>query len=161
MTMIELLVSLALLGAITAAIVSWIQVTIHTGARCSEPARWAGAAEAVLQRIQDDLVTGDFGGGARVPRVSVDDGALSIVTRPMVPGSAPGPVLHRYTFDRVAGALRLEAFAGGLPTGQREVRPLIGGVADWSFAIDEEHTALTVAITSSDGRDQGRSFALR
>jgi hypothetical protein len=159
MTMIEMLVALALLGAITAAIVSWIQVTIHAGARYAEPARWSAAADAVLQRIHDDIVTGDFGGDAREPQVSVNDGALSILTRPMMADSAPGPTLHRYTFDRVAGALRMESFTGGRPTGQRDVRPLLGRVTEWNCTIGEEHTTLTVAITS-DARARRRSFSL-
>ena len=64
LTMIELMLAVSLLAVLMLAVTSWIQVTARAGATTIEPARWRGAAEAVLQLIHDDLVTGSSQGGS-------------------------------------------------------------------------------------------------
>ncbi|MCH8151425.1 MAG: hypothetical protein IH830_03515 [Planctomycetes bacterium] len=190
LTMIELLLAVSLLTPITLAIAAWTQVAARASASAAEPMRWRAAAEAALQLIHDDLVTGDFSGdfssgfsGAQIggrsdqkPRVEVVDGMLRIRTR-ATPGSwtapppAPGTVTPgRVTPGSVTGPAThryiFDAFSGELRLQQRSAhgeqctRPLLDRVRQWQCEIDHEHNLLTIAITSIQGPDVARSYVL-
>ena len=112
LTMVELLLAVSLLTPITLAIAAWTQVAARASASAAEPMRWRAAAEAALQLIHDDLVTGDFAEGPTDPsshesHVEVDDGSLRIRTRAVGSEVIIGPSLHRYILDALSGELRL------------------------------------------------------
>ena len=172
LTMVELLLAVSLLTPITLAIAAWTQVAARASAVAAEPMRWRAAAEAALQLIHDDLVTGDFAGGFsgpqsggrsdQKPRVEVVDGTLRIRTRATpgswtAPGGVTGPATHSYIFDAFSGELRLRQRTAH---GEQRTRPLLDRVRQWQCEIDQEHNLLTIVITSIQGRNVARSYVL-
>lgn len=174
LTMVELLLAVSLLTPITLAIAAWTQVAARASASAAEPMRWRAAAEAALQLIHDDLVTGDFSGGptdrsSQQSRVEVVDGMLRIRTRAtpgswtapapgrVTPGSVTGPATHRYIFDAFSGELRLRQRTAH---GAQSIRTLLDRVRQWQCEIDHEHNLLTIAITSIRGPAVARSYVL-
>ncbi|MCH8166198.1 MAG: prepilin-type N-terminal cleavage/methylation domain-containing protein [Planctomycetes bacterium] len=163
LTMVELLLALSLLSAILLATASWTQVAARTTADSIYPVRWRAAAQAVLQLIHDDLVTGDFtdtqrGRRNQNARVAVVNGALRIRTRAIGhTGDVTGLAIHRYAFDAYSGQLRLDQQT---VTGTRYTRPLLDQVQEWQCVIDEEQNLLTVTITSSEESVIARSYLL-
>ncbi len=163
LTMLELLLALSLLSAIMLATASWTQVAARASADAIYPVRWRAAAEAVLQLIHDDLVTGDFtdtqrGRRNQNARVEVVDGAIRIRTRAVGnTGDVTGLAIHRYAFDAFSGQLQLDQRT---VTGERYTRPLLDHVQEWQCVIDEEQNLLTVTITSSEESVIARSYIL-
>ncbi|MCH8342417.1 MAG: hypothetical protein IH983_00330 [Planctomycetes bacterium] len=171
LTMIELLLAVSLLTPITLAIAAWTQVAARASASAAEPMRWRAAAEAALQLIHDDLVTGDFAEGptdssSQESRVEVVDGMLRIRTRATpgswtapapAPGTVTGPATHHYIFDAFSGELRLRQRSAH---GAQSTRPLLDRVRQWRCEIDHEHNLLTIAVTSIQGRNVARSYVL-
>ncbi len=161
--MVELLLALSLLTAILLATASWTQVAARASADTTYPVRWRAAAEAVLQLIHDDLVTGDFtdtqrGRRDQNARVAVVDGALRIRTRAVGHTvDVTGRAIHRYAFDAFSGQLRLDQRT---VTGTRYARPLLDHVQEWQCVIDEEQKLLTVTITFSEESVIERSYIL-
>ena len=159
LTMIEVLVALGLLSALVLTLTSWIQTTARAAA-LAEPVRWRVAAEAVLQLIHDDLMTGDFLSEQqrrrrRHPRVMVENGSLRIDTRGVQGGDEIGATVHRYKLD----ALRSELGRTNEPKrGRHTTRLLLDDVRNWNCRIDEERTMLTVIITSDAGQSIQRSY---
>ncbi len=161
LTMIEVLVALGLLSTVIFTLTSWI----HSTARAStlaEPVRWHVAAEAALQLIHDDLMTGDFlteqqRRKRRQPRVMVENGSLRIRTRADQGGDETGPTIHRYELDTVTDELG----RSNEPKRMRHTtRLLLDQVDTWLCAQDEERTMLTVIITSDAGQSIQRSYLL-
>lgn len=167
LTMVELLLAVSLLTPITLAIAAWTQVAARASASAAEPMRWRAAAEAALQLIHDDLVTGDFSEGPTDPsshesHVEVVDGMLRIRTRATpgswtAPGNVTGPATHGYIFDAYSGELRLRQRKAH---GEQSIRPLLNRVRRWQCEIDHEHNLLTIAVTSIQGRNVARSYVL-
>ena len=147
LTMLELLVAVSLLAMLMLGVASWIQVTARAGAAGSEPGRWRGAAQAVLQLIHDDLVTGDLGAAGREKPVEIVDRVLVVRTRVRVSDDAVGPIAHRYKFDTSSNTLKLEQ---RLANGRRTTRPLLDDVGEWKCSIDDQRTTLTVTIARRD-----------
>jgi len=147
LTMLELLVAVSLLAMLMLGVASWIQVTARAGARGADPGRWRGAAQAVLQLIHDDLVTGDLGAAEREKPVEIVDRVLVVRTRVRVSDDTVGPIAHRYKFDTSSNTLKLEQ---RLANGRRTTRPLLDDVGEWKCSIDDQRTALTVTIVRRD-----------
>ncbi len=161
LTMIEVLVALGLLSALVFTLTSWIQTTARAGA-LAEPVRWRVAAEAVLQLIHDDLMTGDFlteqqRRRSRQPRVMVENGSLRIRTRAVQPGDETGPTIHRYELDILISELGRTNEAKGR---RHTTRLLLDDVGSFNCRIDEEHTMLNVSITSGSRQSIQRSYPL-
>ena len=161
LTMIEVLVALGLLSALVLTLTSWIQTTARAAA-LAEPVRWSVAAEAVLQLIHDDLMTGDIlteqqRRRSRHPRVTIENGSLRIRTRAVQGGDEIGATVHRYELD----ARTRELGRSNEPKrGRHTTRLLLDHVRNWNCQIDEERTVLTVIITSDAGQSIQRSFLL-
>lgn len=162
LTMIELLVSLGILSAVTLTTVAWTQSAVRA-TRLAEPMRFSAAADAVLQLIHDDLATGDFEldesrrRDQGSPRATIVEGSLRIQTRAVNFSTVAGPVIHHYTLDRVTDELQLREEDA---TGRENSRILLDQVRDWDCAIDDENNVLTVLITSMVGRGLARSYRL-
>lgn len=161
LAMIEVLVALGLLGALVFTLTSWIQTTARAST-LAEPVRWRVAAEAVLQLIHDDLMTGDFlteqqRRKSRHPRVLVENGSLRIRTRAVQGGDETGPTIHRYEFDAITDEL---GRTNEPKRGRHTTRLLLDDVRNWNCQIDEERTMLTVSITSGAGQSIQRSYLL-
>ncbi|MHC4414372.1 MAG: prepilin-type N-terminal cleavage/methylation domain-containing protein [Planctomycetota bacterium] len=157
LTMIELLLALSLLSVLMLAVATWSQVTTRAGASAAEPVRWRAAAEAVLELIHDDLVTGDFGPPASRRPVELIDGVLQIPTRPAPSSGLVGPVVHRYGFNASSGELQLEQRAA---SGRRRTRLLLDRLEDFQCAIEDRRAILTVTITFGEELEVGRSYLL-
>lgn len=160
LTMIELLVSLGILSAVMLATVAWIQSTSQA-VSFAQPMRFRAAAQAVLQLIHDDLRTGDFdsarSGRTTQPKVDVDNGALQLRTRALSSRKIAGPVIHRYTLDRLTGELQLHEENG---VGRQATRLLLDQVRQWELAIAEDNSVLTVSITSHEHQTIRRRYRL-
>lgn len=159
LTMIEVLVALGLLSALMLTVTSWIQTTVRAST-LAEPMRWRGAAEAVLQLIHNDLMTGDYlteQKRTQQPPVMVEDDSLRIRTRAVQSGDETGPTIHRYELD----ALTSELGRSNEPKrGRHTTRLLLDDVGSFNCRIDEERSMLTVSITSGSGQSIRRSFLL-
>ena len=161
LTMIEVLVALGLLSALIFTLTSWIQTTARASS-LAEPGRWRVAAEAVLQLIHDDLMTGDFlteqpSRRNQQPRVMVENGSLRIDTRALISGGGGGPTVHHYALDAFTGEFTR---THGPKLGRKTTRLLLDKVDTWHCAQNEERTMLTVSITSDAGQSIQRSYPL-
>ena len=155
LTMVELLLALSLLSVIMLAVASWTQVTANAAASMAGPVRWRAASEAVFQLIHDDLVSGDFGGGA--PRVDVVDGVFRVTTRATGFSDLVGAVTHRYRHRADSRELLLEE---RVSDGRRRTRVLLDDVSEWRCEIDPEERLLTVMLASGDDLEATRSYPL-
>ncbi len=143
LTLIETLLTLALLAAIVAASASWTALAGRFGSQAVEPMRREAVADAAFTRIYDDLATGDFdervssrkdGGANTHERVRVKDGELEIDGR--------AGVTHTYRLDRASGRLeRIERTGSSSRT-----RILIVDVVEFTCVLDAERQALDVSI---------------
>ncbi len=124
LTMVELLISLALLSLITAAGVGWLQTTTARGVIEADDVRWLAAAERTLQRIAESIVVGDVDPDDRKSRIQVTDGALRIVSRE--PNA--GRVTHSFAVETWSHQL-------SRATDHNAARPLLGDVASWTLAV--------------------------
>ena len=161
LTMIEVLVALGLLSTLMLTVTSWIQTTVRAST-LAEPMRWGVAAEAVLQLIHDDLMTGDFEAEqqrrrSRQPRVMVENGSLRIRTRTVQGGDETGPTIHRYKRDTLTTEL---GRTNEPKRGRHTTRLLLDDVASFNCRIDEQRTILTVSITSDSSQSIQRSYLL-
>ena len=161
LTMIEVLVALGLLSALVLTLTSWIQTTARAGA-LAEPVRWRVAAEAVLQLIHDDLMTGDFlteqqRRRSRHPRVTAENGSLHIRTRAVQGGDETGTTIHRYELDTRTSEL---GRTNEPKRGRHTTRLLLDDVGSFNCRIDEERTMLTVSISSGANQSIQRSYLL-
>ncbi len=159
LTMIEVLVALGLLSALMLTVTSWIQTTVRAST-LAEPMRWRVAAEAVLQLIHDDLMTGDFEAEQernQQSRVMVENGSLRIRTRAVQGGDETGPTIHRYELDTLTSEL---GRTNEPKRGRHTTRLLLDDVASFNCRLDEERTILTVSITSGSGQSIQRSYLL-
>lgn len=161
LTMIEVLVALGLLSALMLTVTSWIQTTVRA-TTLAEPMRWRVAAQAVLQLIHDDLMTGDIlteqqRRGSQQPRVSVQNDSLRIHTRAVQDDDATGPTIHRYELDTFTDEL---GRTNEPKRGRHATRLLLDDVAQFNCYIDEKRTMLAVSITSDSGQSIQRSFLL-
>lgn len=164
MSILELLIALALLGALCSLLTSWLVTVSRLSADRGPRLEWRSAALRILDSIEDDLACGDFEPGARNsasrPRVEVlEPSRLRIRTRStstQAPNS-PGPAIHEYRFDQVARTLFLSVSSSSGPTSSED-RALAGAVADWMVNLDDEQRVVTITIQSDRGDELRRRF---
>ena len=172
MTLVEVLVSLALLSALSLASLGWTQMTRDL-ARSVEPIAWNAAADRVMQQISNDLTTGDFSPSdeeelptapttvtaTQKRRVSVESGSLLRI-RTRSRSESSGEVTREF-FRRGDGTLMVRENA-------RE-RVFVDRVASWRCELRERPSKrpaeverwLDVSLTADDGGgEESRSFFL-
>jgi prepilin-type N-terminal cleavage/methylation domain-containing protein len=159
MTLVELLVALAILAALSVAVSSWTVAAVRTSASVSRNLNWERAATAALDAIISDLITGDFSIDAA--RVDVHDNRLIINTRDT------GPVEHEYTIDDfrlIRRSFRVDGSGKRTPSGAHTIRPLVGGVTSWTVAIgqnaENEERTLVVTLVGPGSLHRARTKAL-
>ena len=85
MTLLEVLLSLALLGGIAVACASWVGAAARGTEGTAQRLRWQSAADAALGVVGEMIATGDFRlddqRHLEQPRVRISGGALEIDTR--------------------------------------------------------------------------------
>ena len=147
LTLIEALMAVTLSALIVLAAAAWLQLA-SDASRVSIPAeRWLSCADAALQRMHDDVVSGDV----EQPEPLIDDaGGLRIPTR--LPGI--GSTLVRFTHDPGQGAVRRSVGATGAAV------PILLNVEAWRVQIDLEGRVLTAEIISSWGQRIGREVSV-
>jgi hypothetical protein len=152
LTMIETLLALSLLAAILVASGSWVALAGRAGLQTVEPIRREMAAQAVLNLIHDDLVSGDFdvkpertNRDDRAPRVRVQegDGGLSLE----IDGRTG---VHIYHLD--SRNQRLERTWRDRTATER--RALLSGVSEFTINLDDEHRVLDVTLTLAASNGQ-------
>ena len=154
LTMIELLLSLSLLGAIAVATTSWLGTAAEMTVAAPET-RWRAAAEAAMQLVHNDLVVGDRETDSRRPKVEVSSGMLSVRTRD-ARGEFAGQVVHEYQLDLLRRELVLRERG---PAGKERRRVLLDRVRRWTCELDKELEALDVTIEREDGFTMNRRFS--
>ena len=157
MTMIELLAALAILGLLTAGIVSWTQASSSVAAAVVEKLPWEQAARAVLGRIHEDMLIGDFELNERAseehgPRVTVVDNELLIQTR-----DHGRSIRRRYRWSAFAHELvQIAEPLDDMPA----TRILLDQVAEFVCELDEGERLVRVSIVSMTGQHVTRTFTL-
>lgn len=148
MTLLEVLLSLALLGGIALACASWVGTAARGTEGTAERLRWRSAAEAALGLVSDLITVGDFSPNEQripqQPRVRVEENSLEIDAR--LDGRAVTAVV-----ELKDGRLMLRA------DGERL---LVADVAEFQAEIDEESQVLAIAIRSSTGDERTRRYTL-
>jgi len=153
LTLIEMLVSLALLSGLMLAVVSWTQAAARSGAELAGPHAWRSAAERIIGLIHDDIQSGDWrprvdDRTTRQPLVQLENGELTIRTR------SAGEVVHRYQLDAPGGELSLSSTDG---SARSAPRLLLQQVKEWTCAIEQidepplVKRRLSITITGNDG----------
>jgi prepilin-type N-terminal cleavage/methylation domain-containing protein len=167
LTMLELLISLALLALMIGVVMTWTR-TAASASALAQPARVRHAVQSVFDLVQQDLLVGDFPPESQrqrsqrpsgQDRVEVADGAmLRVRTRDCTPGNG-GAVTHEYHFDPQRHELSL---VGIDHQGHRaEPRLLVDSINQWTCDLDDEHFTLTITIITTDGVEHTRRFRLR
>ena len=157
LTLFELVVSLSLLSAVMVVCLSWVQFAARSSVQVADPLRWRLAAEQLLSRLEEDVLTGDFarpGDTRSRARVFADDGSLIIRTRSR--GALRGSTLHAYRLgDDRRLTLKVEPldFRAQRPA----VRALLTDVAQFTFTIDDTSRWLQVQIVSMTGAKTSRT----
>jgi len=170
MTLVEVLLALTLLGALMLASVSWIQGAARLTTDVSDRARWEAAADRLLQSIQDDLLIGDFAivakdprqGGNEPrkpePRAKVEGDKLRISTRRSL--FPAGPLAREYEFRSAQRAIfSLDGTGRPRPASEEGVL-VLGEVARFECALDEEKNQLTARVVSTSGVSRSRRVRL-
>jgi prepilin-type N-terminal cleavage/methylation domain-containing protein len=164
MTLVEVLGSLALLGALALASLAWTRVAINGTAAALLRLRWERSAAAVLDLIGDDLRTGDA--CARELKVRADSSGAVLVVRGR--GSVNGRVCaidRVYRRDPGSGELQREDRNSGLPgTGAEPAllvaRSLLGEVRSATFSMDDRSGVLSVTIDGPGAVSARREYVL-
>ena len=152
MTLVELLLALSLLSALFLASAWWLREGADIRAAAEPALRWETSAHALLQRIHDDVVTGDFARTQRKPHVEVTAPNVLRVRARKTTRSEREDV-HEYAFSRARSAvLRRRRLAPDVA--------LLQDVREFGCGIDAETNILTVRIRSADGRQAARRYAL-
>lgn len=142
LTMIEMLLALALLGAVMAAALGWLSMSAGLVARVAEPVRREALVTAVFALIHDDLVSGDL--WVRAPhepdRVRAQEHMLEIDSRT---GWS-----HRYRFDPSTHRLDRQEVS---PVSNR-TRPLLGEVAQFGAVVDERRRWIDITLALRPAR---------
>lgn len=148
MTLLEVLLSLALLGGIAIACASWIATAARGTETTAERLRWRSAADATLTLIGNQLAIGDFKPEQQArfepPRVRASNSSLEIDTR---------------LNGRVATAA-IELRDNRLTLTADDERLLLADVATFEAELDEETQILTVTLRSTTGDERARRYTL-
>lgn len=167
LTLVEVLVSLALLASLAAATAAWL-TTAHEGARRIERSlRIEAAMEATLDRIGEDVMIGDFlldlpgaqrGSSGRTDRVTISADDLTVATRGGVGEHLGQPVHHNYRFERTSGQLVREVVAQ--KPGDTISRVLVAELTDFDVQYDPIELTLCVTLRSTSGITRARSWSV-
>lgn len=170
LTLMELLLALALLAALTAGLSAWIHATTALSLTARHEVEWHQATEAAFRLIEDDLTQGDVSssdlspsarGGATAratgPRIYAENGRLLIKTR------VPGTGATTRVFDRDGQYDWLYCVSHD-PSGEISTRRLVDSVAVFECELDTNEARqvahLIISITSTDGDTVSRTFLL-
>src|SRR5262249_40562688 len=94
-TLLEVLLSVALIGAIVGGSGFWVREAAVRSKVVAEALRSESASEAFLRSIKCDLDLGDLAlPSDKIQKVRVADGTLAIVTRSLT--SDAGAIVHKY-----------------------------------------------------------------
>lgn len=147
MTMIEVLVALALLAGLSVAAAGWIELSARVSGSAGPRLAWERAARAVLQRISDDLATGDepnlVSPQGDPSRIETAGGRLSIRTR-LVQADRASPGLHDYRME--SGNIWLTQNVADAASRRQLV---LGDVAGFTCELDVRAKRLFVRIEQS------------
>ncbi len=162
LTLIELLLSLALLGSLCSLLTAWLVTTSRIVSEHSPRLKWQTAARTVLSLIEADLECGDFDARSQsnrhASRIEIsDEGILRIQCRSNASNSSSGAVTHEYALDGPAGVLSLNIIAPG-DSAAPFTRPLLDDVAGWLVTQDVETRTIAVGLESSSGLIVRRRF---
>lgn len=160
MTILEVLVSLTLLGVLAVASLAWISSTQRGLAETSTRANWSRAAEHTLRLLHDELVTGDFREVADLTvRIEGGDSGDSISFRTRLDGIGPATVTYSYhEIDRTL----VRSTPGS-------TRILLGDIAALKFATHSPKpgdskpsspTELSIQLVQTDGVTVDRRIRL-
>ncbi len=156
LTLVELLLTLGLLGSLSLALAAWTTTTSRLAGKITPEVRWRAAAAATLRQIGDDLFSGDIPSGEEL-RVAVKDGRLTIRTRAL----QGGPAEHAFVFDPTPRTLDLiEAVFREAREPERAVHRLLRDVSDWEATLDAEKEQLEVVVTGPEGLSAKRAWSL-
>lgn len=154
LTLIETLLSVALLSALVIAAGSWLRLAGHAASELALEAKWRSAAAAALQLIADDLESGNPG---ESDRVECESDLLAIRTRD------GGPVQSEYALGRGTLTRRLIPMREATGSGATPARLLVGDATEFEAVIEEAEfeDILRVRIASTHGDIAERRFVLR
>ncbi len=155
MTMVEILVSLALLALVMVGGAQWLNIAASTQTGAVHEAAWRVAAERTLELIHDSVRAGDSPTDELLERVHVVDNRLLVTTRSVA--GTTGPEEHRYDVDLLTNRLVLTVKD---VRNDESTRLLLDRVQEWQCAIDEEELILSVFISSSNGESVRRRIPL-
>lgn len=163
-TIIELLVSLALLAGLSTVLVSWMMTVARFDATHRPRQQWEQSADEVLSAINHDLLVGDFGmvdrRGRSVPRATLsNEQVLRIQTRQSALHGSKliGAVFHEYRLDNSRQLLFIQSSSVEDPN-QVETRPLLSDVEALKLELNKEKEVLTVRIRSVLDQEVTRRF---
>ena len=155
MTIIETLLSLALLATLMGALASWVSGSMTAYGDISEQERWRAAAAATLDRIGDDLMAGVFlpdEDGVVPRRVESEGDALRIESRSFNGGAASA----EYRFDARTGMITRHERTKAAREGTTSV--LLNSVDSFTVQIEIiepsepiVHAVVTVSLSPTDG----------
>lgn len=165
MTILEMLLALALLGAVCTLLTSWLTTFARLSAENGPLVEWRSAAMQALRAIEDDLACGDFESPERKrpakARIEIVEGRmLRLATRSSAAHlpTHPGPAIHEYRLDESTGILVIAIVGSSGRADRRVGRPLLNDVAQLNLELDEEEGVLKVTIRARSGDEVGRSF---
>lgn len=154
MTLVELLAALGLLSVVALGASTWLATTAQTQRAVGARVRFETAARALLERIHEDIMCGDFSADER-ERIVVENGSLVIETR-LIDGGV-GAAKRTYSHNERDGTVSVQ-----ITSAQRtQMRRLLGDVTAFHCAIksseiesndDRSHRVLTVTIASRLGQ---------
>lgn len=152
LTLVEMLLALVLLGAVTAAAASWTALAARTSVQHAAPNAWSSAAEATLRLIHDDIACGDLAPDDKddrhpAPHVTLVDGVLTIRTRS---AEDKGAAVHAYRHDREAHRLSLASQSAARP----DPCLLLDEVESFECTLDLENGSLVVKIVRSPSSNE-------
>lgn len=154
-TLVELLISLALLSIVLVGLTSWLGLSGRITRSISDRARFEAAAGTLLERLNEDLQTGDFDlEDKEEDRVTVGLDSLRIKTRSKEPTKTGLSIVREYRFDSQMGALLLDRDRSG------DSSVLLGDLVSVDFSLTERSNEvfLEVVLVSSFGHSLSRRF---
>jgi hypothetical protein len=152
MTLIEAMLAVVLLSAVTAGGMLWVRAALSAVSGREAASRWRSAAEASVRMLHDDLAEVTcLPSGERV-RVSGD--RLVLVAGD---GDAAGRAAC-VVYERLGSRLiRIERE----PDGVDAMRLLVGDVSGFAFETDAESGAMEVVVVSRCGARVARRLGVR
>ena len=149
MTILELLLSLALLSGLTIACVSWTTAATRALTDQGGDAAWERGAESVLAYI-DDLLAADDRSADRSRetwRVQAEAQRLTLRSRRVVADESGTPALAN-AIELAAADGSLVATFHGLEDGRIAQRPLLGRMASLDVTVSEiDRTSVRLVVT--------------